>query len=57
MSDKDLYITVFTTRPDTIFGATYIVIAPEHKLLKKISRNYSEIDSVPSLNLKSNAQF
>jgi leucyl-tRNA synthetase len=29
-------ITVFTTRPDTLFGATYMVLAPEHELVKKI---------------------
>lgn len=29
-------ITVFTTRPDTLFGATYMVVSPEHPILKKI---------------------
>ncbi|MEE2684114.1 MAG: leucine--tRNA ligase [Pseudomonadota bacterium] len=29
-------INVFTTRPDTLFGATYLVMAPEHKLVKKL---------------------
>ena len=29
-------IPVFTTRPDTIFGATFLVLAPEHPLVKKI---------------------
>jgi leucyl-tRNA synthetase len=30
-------ITVFTTRPDTLFGATYLVLAPEHELVDKIT--------------------
>lgn len=30
-------ITVFTTRPDTLFGATYVVLAPEHKLVDVIT--------------------
>ncbi len=30
-------VTVFTTRPDTLFGATYMVLAPEHELVKRIT--------------------
>jgi leucyl-tRNA synthetase len=30
------FIEVFTTRPDTLFGATYIVLAPEHRLVDEI---------------------
>ena len=32
-------ITVFTTRPDTIFGATYVVLAPEHPLVDAVTSN------------------
>ncbi|MBC8108989.1 MAG: leucine--tRNA ligase, partial [Anaerolineae bacterium] len=35
--DEDLAITVFTTRPDTLFGATYMVLAPEHPLVDRIT--------------------
>ncbi|MBN1795940.1 MAG: leucine--tRNA ligase [Sedimentisphaerales bacterium] len=35
----DDVIRVFTTRPDTLFGATYMVMAPEHPLVDKITTN------------------
>ena len=33
-------ITVFTTRPDTLFGATYMVLSPEHSLVKELTSPY-----------------
>ncbi|MBF0619809.1 MAG: leucine--tRNA ligase [Candidatus Omnitrophica bacterium] len=35
-------ITVFTTRPDTIFGATYVTLAPEHPLVRKLSKGTAQ---------------
>ena len=39
-------LNVYTTRPDTMFGATYMVIAPEHKLIEKYKDRISNIDEV-----------
>jgi leucyl-tRNA synthetase len=39
-------IKVFTTRADTIFGATYVVLAPEHELVQKLKNQITNWDEV-----------
>jgi len=39
IADSELKVEVYTTRPDTIFGVDFIVLAPEHDLVKTISTN------------------
>ena len=36
IADKDIDIEVFTTRADTLFGATFMVLAPEHEIISSI---------------------
>jgi leucyl-tRNA synthetase len=46
LSSSDEKIKVFTTRPDTIFGATYMVLAPEHELVSKLKSEITNWDEV-----------
>ena len=39
-------LTVYTTRPDTLFGATYMVISPEHPIVEKLSSIIKNMDEV-----------
>lgn len=43
---SDEMIPVFTTRADTVFGVTYMVMAPEHPLLEEISRHTAQAQAV-----------
>ncbi|MBQ8078513.1 MAG: leucine--tRNA ligase, partial [Oscillospiraceae bacterium] len=39
-------LTVYTTRPDTLFGATYMVIAPEHPMIDKWADKLTNMDEI-----------
>ena len=39
-------LTVYTTRPDTLFGATYMVISPEHPIIEKWADKIENLDDV-----------
>ncbi len=46
ISGTDDNLLIYTTRPDTIFGATYMVVAPEHKLIEKYKDRITNLDEV-----------
>jgi len=56
VAGSEKILRVFTTRPDTLFGATYMVVAPEHPLLKELTsaEQLSQVESyVAQAGLKS----
>ena len=46
IKDTDHKLTVYTTRPDTIFGVTYMVISPEHPILNEYKDKINNFDEV-----------
>ena len=46
LKDYDEKLEVFTTRPDTIYGATYMVIAPEHPLIENHADKIENLDEI-----------
>ena len=53
---KNEDIEVFTTRPDTIFGATFMCLAPEHPLVETLSRGTKQEDQVTAFVQKVSSQ-
>ena len=51
--NSQLSTPVFTTRPDTLYGATFLVLAPEHKLLNKLSNSKEVENYIKQASLKS----
>lgn len=46
LSGTDETLRIYTTRPDTLFGVTFMVMAPEHPLIDKYSERISNMDEV-----------
>jgi leucyl-tRNA synthetase len=46
VADKPVAIEVFTTRLDTIFGCTYLVVAPEHQIIKNLESRIQNLEDV-----------
>ncbi len=46
IAGKDEKLTVYTTRPDTLFGATYMVVSPEHPALDKYKEEIGNWDEI-----------
>ena len=40
----DAELQVYTTRPDTLFGVTYMVVAPEHSLLSQLTSSKQKVE-------------
>jgi len=46
IADKEEKLRVYTTRPDTLFGVTFMVMAPEHPLIDKYAKEISNMNKV-----------
>ena len=46
IADTDEKLRIYTTRPDTLFGVTFMVIAPEHPMIDKLADRIGNMDAI-----------
>ena len=46
LTGTDEKLRVYTTRPDTLFGVTFMVIAPEHPMIEKLANKIRNMDEL-----------
>ncbi len=46
IANSDESLKIYTTRPDTMFGASYMVVAPEHSILEKLANRITNLDEI-----------
>ena len=46
IAGKEEYLKIYTTRPDTMFGVTFMVIAPEHPIIEKYKEEIANYDDI-----------
>ncbi|WP_425448202.1 leucine--tRNA ligase [Dethiothermospora halolimnae] len=52
IAGKGEKLRVFTTRPDTLFGATYMVISPEHPMIKEYASDINNMDDIENYKIE-----
>ncbi len=53
IANSDKSLTIYTTRPDTLFGATYMVVAPEHPIIDELKDKITNLKEVENYKYQS----
>ena len=54
IKDSDDTLKIYTTRPDTMFGVTFMVVAPEHPMIEKYKNRIENISEIEAYKIKAN---